>query len=186
MLQLSIPEFETFDEEKQEFLYSRKQSIALEHSLISISKWESKWHKPFLKKEEKTLPETRHYIKCMTVTSNVESVVYDFIFSSSDLLDKINEYIQDPMTATWFSDSGDGKPKNSKFGPIITSEIIYYWMVAFNIPFECEKWHINRLLTLIQVCEAKSQKPKKMDKKAVMERNRRLNEQRKAQYNTRG
>lgn len=184
MLQLLVPEKELYDEEIEEFVMSKPCKISLEHSLISISKWESKWHKPFLKEETKSTQEIRHYIECMTVTSNVDPIVYDIILNDADLLDKINDYIQDTMTATWFSNSD--KKKTSKFGPIVTSEIIYYWMVAFNIPFECEKWHINRLLTLIQVCEIKSQKPKKMDKKAVMERNRRLNEQRKERYNTRG
>ena len=145
MLTITIPATEEFDEVKGEFVYTKEQTLQLEHSLISISKWESKWCKPFLAKGDKTFEETIDYIKCMTLNKNVDDEVYRCL--TSDNVAAINEYIGAPMTATTFSGNEHGK----KNGEQITSELVYYWMVALNIPFECEKWHINRLLTLIRV-----------------------------------
>lgn len=182
MLQITIAPTEQFDENKSEFIYSKEQILQLEHSLVSVSKWESKWHKPFLGSNNKTNEETIDYIRCMTLTQNVDPEVYMHLDSKS--LQKITEYINDSMTATWFSDD-----KNSKKGPnreIITSELIYYWMIELNIPVEFQKWHLNRLITLVKVCNIKKSPPKKMSKKEIMNRNRSLNESRKKAANTRG
>ena len=183
MLRITIPATELWDENKEEFITIKEQTLQLEHSLVSLSKWESKWCKPFLSKDIKTEEETLDYIRCMTITQNVDPDVYNFI--PNNIREEIKEYIEAPMTATWFSDD-----KNSKGGKgnseQITSELVYYWMIAQNIPFECEKWHLNRLLTLIKVCNVKNQPPKKMSKKALMSRNAALNAARRKQLNTKG
>lgn len=179
MLQIIVPSSEFFNEETEEFITTNKQVLQLEHSLVSISKWESKWHKPFLGKEEKTNEQIRDYIRCMTLTQNVDPNVY--LALSKENMQDISEYIENPMTATWFS-KNNSKPNRE----IITSELIYYWMISQQIPFECQKWHINRLLTLIRVCSVKNSPPKKMSKKAVMSRNKALNEARRKQYGSTG
>lgn len=180
MLEIVIPETEQWDEVNQEFITSNRQILRLEHSLVSLSKWESKWKKPFLSNKEKTYEETIDYIKCMTLTQNVNDTVYNLL--DKDNIEKINKYIGDPMTATTFKED-----PNKKGGrEIITSELIYYWMISLNIPFECQKWHLNRLLTLIKVCGIKNQPPKKMSKKDVMNRNAALNAARRKQMNSRG
>ena len=180
MLQIVIPEREFFDSVKQEFIYLKEQRLVLEHSLISISKWESKWKKPFLSKEGKTIEESRDYVRCMTLNKDVDPSVYTTL--SQDVFQRINSYIEDSMTATWFNDKNQ-KPGN---GPVITSELIYYWMVAFKIPFECEKWHLNRLLTLIKVCELKNAPKKKMKRKDIYAHNAALNAARKRNLGTNG
>ena len=180
MLEIIIPATEQWDEKNQEFITSKEQILRLEHSLVSLSKWESKWKKPFLSNKEKTYEETIDYIKCMTLTQNVNDTVYNLL--DKDNIEKINKYIGDPMTATTFKED-----PNKKGGrEIITSELIYYWMISLNIPFECQKWHLNRLLTLIKVCGIKNQPPKKMSKKDVMSRNAALNAARRKQMNSRG
>ena len=180
MLRVTIPAIELWDEVKEEFINVKEQTLQLEHSLVSLSKWESKWHKPFISKDTKTEEETVDYIKCMTITQNVDPKVYDFI--PSNIRDEIKEYIDDKMTATWFAEDKGSKSNSEQ----ITSELIYYWMISQNIPFECEKWHLNRLLTLIKVCNIKSQPTKKMSEKALMSRNTALNAARRKQLNTRG
>ena len=180
MLQITIPSGELWDSKNQEFIVIKGQTICLEHSLVSLSKWEAKWHKPFLNREGQTKEEIIDYIRCMTITQNVDPVIYNNI--GNDILKKVDEYIKDPMTATTFSDNGKGKRSSE----IITSELIYYWMVTANIPFECQKWHLNRLLTLIKVCGLKNQQPKKMSKSEIYNRNRALNEARRKKYNTKG
>jgi len=179
MLRIVIPSDELYDEIKEEFIVSKEQVLQLEHSLISLSKWESKWHKPFLSKEIKSFEESIDYIRCMTLTQNVDSTVYNFI--SNDIMSQVTKYIESPMTATTFS-----KSNNVRNREIITAEIIYYWMLAFNIPFECQKWHLDRLLTLINVCNIKNQPPKKMSKRELMSRNTATNEARRKAHNTRG
>ena len=180
MLEIIIPATEQWDEKNQEFITSKEQILRLEHSLVSLSKWESKWCKPFLSRENKTMEETIDYIKCMTLTQNVDDHVYNLL--TIDNIKKVNEYISAPMTATTFNDS------NKKGGgtEIITSELIYYWMISLNIPFECQKWHLNKLVTLIKVCSIKNQPPKKMSKKDIMSRNAALNAARRKQMNTKG
>ena len=180
MLEIVIPETEQWDEVNQEFITSNRQILRLEHSLVSLSKWESKWKKPFLSNKEKTYEETIDYIKCMTLTQNVNDTVYNLL--DKDNIEKINKYIGDPMTATTFKEDSNKKGGRE----IITSELIYYWMISLNIPFECQKWHLNRLLTLIKVCGIKNQPPKKMSKKDVMSRNAALNAARRKQMNSRG
>ena len=181
MLEIFVPACEGYDEKKQEFvLISKEQTLQLEHSLVSLSKWESKWHKSFLTKDEKTYEETIDYIKCMTLNKNVPPEVYANLTRKN--IEQINQYIGDSMTATTFSDDKNAKPSRER----ITSELIYYWMVALNIPFECQKWHLNRLLTLIKVCSIKNQPPKKSSRKQIMSRNAALNAARRKQLNSRG
>lgn len=180
MLTIKIPKGrELFDEVNNEFITSKAQTLQLEHSLVSLSKWESKWCKPFLTKDIKTHEESIDYIRCMTITQNVDPIVYRFI--TNEEMDQVNRYIKAPMTATTFSNN-----KESINREIITSEIIYYWMIALNIPFECQKWHLNRLITLINVCNIKNTPPKKMNKRDIMRRNRALNEARRKKLGTRG
>ena len=181
MLQLTVPATEQWDEQKQEFIQTREQTLQLEHSLVSLSKWESKWNKPFLTKNAKTYEETLDYIKCMTITRNVDQNVYTCLTNRH--IEAVNEYIQAPMTATTFTES-----QNKKYSrEIVTSELIYYWMIALNIPVEeCQKWHLNRLLTLIKVCDIKNQPPKKMSKSAIMNRNAALNAARRKRLGSNG
>lgn len=180
MLKITVPGREMWDEAKQEFIYTKDQDLLLEHSLLSISKWESKWCKPYLSNKEKTIDETLDYIKCMTITPNVNPDVY--IRLSSKNVEEIINYINAPMTATTFTQTD----RNTVRGEQITADLIYYYMVTFRIPFECEKWHINRLITLIRVCSEKSQPAKKMSKGEIMRRNAELNAKRKKELNTRG
>lgn len=183
MLRITIPAKELWDEEKEEFISTKEHTLDLEHSLVSISKWESKWHKPFLSNDTKTNEEILDYIRCMTITQNVDSDVYNNI--PINIQEEIQEYINDKRTATWFNE-GQNSKKSDRNSEQITSELIYYWMIAQNIPIKCEKWHLNRLLTLIKVCDIKNQPPKKMGKKAMMSRNTALNAARRKQLNTRG
>ena len=183
MLEITIPavKLETFDERTNKFvnINIKETTLRLEHSLVSLSKWESKWCKPFLKKEQKTQEETIDYVKCMTLTQNVDPMVYKFI--SADNFKKISDYIESQHTATYIRDI-----KGKKSREPVTSELIYYWMISLNIPFECQKWHLNRLLTLIKVCSMKNQPPKKMSKSAILAQNDALNEQRLKQLKTKG
>ena len=182
MLQLTIPiSPEGWDEEKQEFVEPEVKTLQLEHSLVSLSKWESKWHKAFLTKEGKTPEETLDYIKCMTITQNVGPEVYDHL--TKDHVERVNAYIENPMTATVIADD---RKKGGGGREVVTSELIYYWMISLNIPSEYQKWHLNRLLTLIKVCNIKNAPPKKRSQREIMSRNHALNEARKKQLNTRG
>lgn len=180
MLQITIPAVEQWDERKQEFVITKEQTLQLEHSLVSLSKWESKWCKPFLTKQEKTFEETLDYIKCMTITQNVNPEVYNYLTNKN--IEEIYNYINAPMTATYFSDDKIAKTSREQN----TAELIYYRMIALNIPFECQKWHLNRLLTLIKVCNIKNQPPKKRSRKEIMSRNAALNAARRKQLNTKG
>lgn len=200
MLQLELPDIpdapdsEWLDESTSEFITlkgqkgCKGQTIQLEHSLISISKWESKWHKPFLSKEEKTYDETVDYIRCMTLTQNVNPRLYENM--SAENIKKVMEYIDDPYTATTFnSRTPNGRKRTAQqtySRQRVTSELIYYWMVALEIPSAYEKWHLNRLLTLIQVCNIKGQPEKKMSKKDIYKSNAALNAARRAKAGSRG
>jgi hypothetical protein len=179
MLEIIIPGQELYDEEKNEFIKRHEQSLQLEHSLVSISKWESKWCKPFLDGKDKSSDEIIDYIRCMTITRNVDDELYDRLVEHN-LID-VNKYIEATMTATTFVNE-----TNSRSREIITSELIYYWMVSYNIPFECQKWHLNRLLTLVRVCNVKNSPPKKMSKQELINRNREVNNARKKEFNTTG
>lgn len=180
MLQITIPSVELWDESKQEFINTKEHTLQLEHSLISLSKWESKWNKAFLGKSEKTLEETVDYVKCMTLTQNVDPKVYGYL--TSENIDEINRYIAAPMTATYFMEEESKKPSRE----VVTAELIYYWMISLNIPFECQKWHLNRLLTLIKVCNIKNSPPKQLSKGDLMRRNAKLNATRRAKHHTKG
>ena len=181
MLTINIPiSPEGWDEDKQEFVEPKTQTLQLEHSLVSLSKWESKWQKPFYSKKEMTEEETVDYIKCMTLTKNVDPDVYNHL--TNENIKDIMDYIGNPMTATTFSK--EDKISNNR--ETITSELIYYWMIASNIPFECQKWHLNRLITLIRVCGVKSTPPKKRSKRDIMSRNAAINASRRKQLNSKG
>ena len=180
MLRITVPATEQWDERTEKFVNTKEQTLQLEHSLVSLSKWESKWNKAFLSNREKTYEETVDYIKCMTLTQNVNPEVYNCL--TADNFQKVNDYIQAPMTATVFSEDRTGKSSRE----VVTSELIYYWMIALNIPFECQKWHLNRLLTLIRVCNIKNSPPKKRSRAEIMRQNAALNAARKKQHNTTG
>lgn len=177
------PESEAWDDKKQEFIQLgeiKPIDLELEHSLISVSKWEAKWHVPFTSKDH-TEEQTIDYIKCMTINRNVPDEVYDLL--TPDDFREIGEYIHNPMTATKISDG----PGGNRSHEIVTNEVIYSWMVILQIPFDpCQRWHLNRLLTLINVTNAKNTPPKKMSKDEIMRRNKALNEARKKKYNTKG
>lgn len=171
---------EGWDDVKQEFIAPRTVVLQMEHSLISLSKWESKWCRAFFSNKEKTTEETIDYFKCMTLNKNVDPEVYSKLSQAN--VAEISKYVDAPMTATYFTEDKKQKPNRET----VTSELIYYWMISLNIPFECEKWHINRLLTLIRVCNIKNQPAKKMSKRDIMSRNAALNAARRQQYNSRG
>lgn len=178
MLDLIIPASERYNEETNEFIQTKEQRLCLEHSLISLSKWEAKYEKPFLSSEKSPL-EILDYIRFMTLTQNVSPEV--FLGLTKENVDAIQKYIEAPMTATTVTHTN--KKRNTE---IVTAELIYYWMIALNIPFECQKWHLNRLLKLIEVCSVKSEPPKKMSKSEILARNRELNAARRAKYHSKG
>lgn len=174
MLKITIPSFELYVNSKSEFIQVKGIELTLEHSLVSISKWESKWKKPYIdptSTKGRTKEEFYDYVRCMTLTQNVDPMVY--LGLTRENVKEITAYIQDSMTATWFSnDRPEGAPPSRR---IITSEVIYGWMVGLQIPFECQKWHLNRLLTLIRVCGENNKPTKKMSKADSMATHRRLN-----------
>lgn len=179
MLKVTVPAIELYDEVNNQFIELSSQELTLEHSLVSISKWESKWHKAFLDERRlKTREEMLDYVRCMTLTQNVNPEIYNYLPNS--VLDKIGEYIEDPMTATTFPDDKTHPTKKK-----VTNEEIYSWMVQLQIPFECQKWHINRLLTLIKACNALNTQ-QKMPTSEIYKQNKALNAARKAARRTRG
>ncbi len=181
MLTITVPAVEGWDSKAEQFVDLKKEKkLQLEHSLVSLSKWESKWHKPFYSDEQMSDEETLDYIKCMTITQNVDDEVYGRL--SQENINEIVKYIHDPMTATTFSNL----PKGSNRGEKITAEILYYDMIALNIPFECQKWHINRLMTLIKVCDLKNKPPEKMSQREILSKQAALNAVRRKKHNTKG
>lgn len=186
MLEITIPDDEIYNEKKDQFIQIKGRTLQLEHSLLSLKRWEAKWHKPFLS-SDKNKEEMLDYIRCMTLTSNVDPNLYRRIPVSE--MEKIKDYISDPMTATTIQDAS-GKYGARKRPEIITAEVIYYWMIALQVPPEYQKWHLNQLLTLIQVCNIKNNNAagvnKKMSKREILARNRELNEMRRRQLNTSG
>lgn len=183
MLKLAIPKIDLWDEKKEEFYSIKPQVLQFEHSLVSISKWESKWHKPFLsklKKDEKTKEQVESYYECMCMTSNVDPLTFKYMPQSCRK--EIENYISDSMTATWFSEKENQKHSSR----IVTSELIYCWMISLGIPVEFQKWHLNRLMTLIRVCNSENSQGKKMSQNEIYKRNRALNEARRKAGHTRG
>lgn len=181
MLLITVPSVELFDEKKNEFVpVIKEQDLQLEHSLISLSRWESKWCKPFLSKTQKTKEETIDYIKCMTLTQNVNPKVYDNL--TVENYKEINNYIEAKMTAINFREDKSGRG----LGEQITAELIYYWMFELKIPIECQKWHLARLFNQIRFCNLKNQPVKKRKQRDIMSRNAALNNARKQQWNTSG
>lgn len=179
MLVLEISGTEFYDEEKEEFVQMKPVELRLEHSLVSISKWESKWKVPFLSTKRMSLEQTRDYIKCMTINQNVDPLVYSTI--NAEQMAKINEYISDERTATTFSNNG-GPPNRQ----VVTSELIYFWMAQYNIPMECQKWHFSRLMTLIRIASIKNAPEKKMTRDAILSQNKSLNAARRKAMRSKG
>ena len=157
MLKINVPPSEVFNRRTREFINSDGGVLVLEHSLLSVSKWEAKTHKPFIS-TDKTVEETIEYIKCMTINNNVDQNIYNGI--NNEIIEKVNNYIKDPMTATTIAK----RPTPSRSNQFVTSELIYYWMIAQGIPMECEKWHLNRLITLIKVCNEENLRNSKTNK----------------------
>ena len=179
MLELVIPSAEWWDDKNEEFVSTKETKLVLEHSLVSLSKWESKWKKPFISKESRTIEETLDYVRCMTISQNADPKVYGLI--TAEQLKKIEEYINDPMTATWFKND-KSKPSNEQ----ITSELIYFWMITSGVPIECQKWHLNRLLTLLKICAIKNQPSKKMPRSEIYRNNAALNAARRKRLGSKG
>lgn len=180
MLRILVGATQSFDDEQQKFVVEGGDELQLEHSLAALSKWEAIHEKPFLGPDKKTPEELLSYIKCMTLGEIPRGDIFEKL--SKENFEEINAYLDKKMTATWFSEA-PGAPKTSE---LVTSELVYYWMTAFQIPFECENWNLNRLFTLIRVCNLKQGKPKKMSRTQVAQRNRELNARRKAEMGTKG
>lgn len=180
MFHVEIPDREFFDEGQMRFVKIEGGSFDIEHSLAAIAEWESKWKVPFLSGKKRTLEESLDYIRCMTLTPGVSTALYKNLDNKT--LEAINKYIDDKHTATTIKQNSPKKRSNE----LITSEVIYYWMTTFNIPWECERWNLNRLLTLIEVCSVKGAPQKKMKNRDILAQNRALNNARRAQYGTRG
>lgn len=179
MLVIDVPINEGFDEKKKEFVVTESFRIEMEHSLASLSKWESFFEKPFLGKDEKTLEETMWYVKAMTLTPDVPPEVYYKL--TTENFEVINAYIRADMTATTFNETNQKQSRE-----IITAELVYYWMVSLNIWIECENWHLNRLLALIKVCNLKNAPAKKMSRSEMLAQRRALNNQRRSSTGSRG
>lgn len=179
-LTIHVPDRELYDPIKNRFIQVKGQTLVLEHSLLSIAKWESKWHKAYLSLNSKTPEEALDYVRCMTLTTGVDPNIY-MVLTEENAKD-IKEYIKDPMTATTINRRDKRRSRE-----VITNELIYYWMTALNIPFEpCQKWHINRLLTLIEVASIKQEPPKKMRPKDVASQYASLNAARRAMLHSKG
>ena len=180
MLQITVKGAELFDERTNRFISVKGATLQLEHSLVSLSKWESKWKKPFLNNTEMTPEMSLDYVRCMTLTQNVDPTIYQFLTPAD--MEKIRTYIDDPMTATTFRK--EHRPGKNQ---VITAELIYYWMVTLGIPWDpCQKWHLNRLMTLIRVCDEKNAPRKKMSRSENLNRMRNINAARRAKYHTNG
>lgn len=184
MLEIRIDPFKMWDDSKDEFISVSGGYLQLEHSLISLSKWESKWHKSFLKEEEKTIEEILDYIRCMTLNKGVDPDLYKYLPAWA--ITMVTDYIKDPMTATTITSFGNSRASGGK-KELVTSEVIYAWMVMLGIPMECEKWHLNRLMMLIRVVEIKSNpKKNKVDKKTAAAERARINRERRKKWHTKG
>lgn len=180
MLTLLVVGDEYYNEVTQEFETLDDVVLELEHSLVSVSKWESIHCKPFLSDKPKTSEEIMSYISCMILSPIFPGGILSRLSSAN--VEAVNDYVESKQTATTFGDM----PSRKGRGEVITSELIYYWMVAFTVPFECETWHLNRLFALIRICNIKNQPAKKVSKGEIARRNRELNERRKAEFGTTG
>lgn len=180
MLQITIPATEFYDEKRGIFVNTKEHTLSLEHSLVSISKWEAKWHKPFLSDERKTNEEMLDYIRCMTITQNVDPIIFNVLPYS--VITQINAYIEDPQSATVFYDKKEPSRRKER----ITSEKIFFWMVRANIPFECKTWHLNRLLNLIHYCNSDNQPHKKRSQREIAKDYAAINAARRKELNTKG
>lgn len=182
MLEIIIPAGEIWDESKQEFRQTKEVKLKLEHSLISISKWEARWKKAYLKEREKTEEEILDYICCMSI--GVEITLDMLLMLTAEDIAKIKAYINDPMTATVIKHPPEegGKPT----GDTVTSELIYYWMGSYQIPVQFEKWHLNRLLALIDLYNVKNNPPKKRSMRQITQGYAELNAKRRKALGTKG
>jgi hypothetical protein len=181
MLELTFKTEEGFDASNKTFVPGREVTLKLQHSLVSLAKWESKWCKPFLGKDKnRKLEETMDYIRCMTITQNVDPSVYHNL--PDDILKKVNNYIEAPMTGATIQSNRRTSPNRE----IITADIVYYWMVSLNIPMECQKWHLNRLLMLIRICNIKASKDNTMSKRDTMKSNQAQNAARRRESGSKG
>lgn len=180
MLRITIFGDEFFDETAEQFIYPDAVELEFEHSLVSLSKWESKFEKPFLSETSKTAEEILAYIEAMIITPNCPPGVLGKLSQAN--LDEIHAYIESKQTGTTFRDTGKDRGKAEP----ISAELIYYWMVGFNVPFECQHWHLNRLFSLLRVCSIKQSKPTKMSKSEMAASRRALNQRRLNELNTNG
>lgn len=181
MLEITIPAGdELWDEKNERFIYPKEQHLRLEHSLVSISKWESKWNKVFLSKEPKTYEQTIDYIKDMTLNQNVDPITYTRL--TNEHIDMVNQYMEAPMTASSVTEEKNTPQSREQ----ITSELIYYWMLSYNIPVECQKWHLNRLLMLIRICNAKNKPPKKRSKRDLYRHHAEVNAANRKRFKSKG
>lgn len=181
MLQITVPDREWFDNNTQQFYSLKGGVLKLEHSLLSISKWESKWHKPFLNrdaKDTKTNEELYDYVRCMSIVPNVSMEL--ILGLTEENLKDIFAYIDNPMTASYVHER-----KSQTHGEVLTSELLYYYMISLGIPFECEKWHLNRLIMLIKICSVKNN-PRKMSRSEILAQNHALNQARRKRLGSKG
>lgn len=182
MLQITVPKTEIFNENTNQFLWIPETTIQMEHSLVSLSKWEEKHHKAYLDpKLQHSATEILDYFKCMTITKNVKDSV--FLALSQRNIEEISSYINDPMTATTFNEMATTKKHSSKF---ITSEYLYFCMFSLGVPIECEKWHINRLMTLLKIFEEENKPQKKRSEAETLNYYAKLNAERKRKWHTKG
>lgn len=187
MLKITIPGVEQYDPVQNLFYTTKETTLVLEHSLVSVSKWESKWKIPFLNNKGMTRLQLQDYVKCMTISQNVDPLVYNAL--TKENYEEIMKYLEDPMSATTINEKNlpKGAPGGGgRRGQTVTSELIYYWMTALNIPFECQKWHLNRLMMLIRVASIEQQPPKQMSKRDIMSQNKALNAARRAKMHSKG
>lgn len=186
MLQVTIPESEFFDERTSSFIQFNETTLTMEHSLISLSKWEMKWQKSFLsllEKQQLTHEQTIDYIRCMIITPALDRIPFVDVMITPDVISKVQAYINNPMTATVIGKNPYQKPGRKK---VITSELIYAWMISYGVPLDMQKWHLNRLLTLLRVLQVENGGSKKMANKDIYAQNRALNEARRTQFHSKG
>ena len=183
MLNITVPRWEDWDPKSEKFIQGAQTDLTLEHSLVSISKWEAKWHKPFLSTKEKTQEEMLDYIRCMTL-QNRKNKIPESVFRhlTEKNMKEILDYIGTQMTATTINHRDNGSGKNK----IMTSEQIYYYMVAAGIPFECQYWHLSRLMVLIEIYGIENQPKKKMSRRETAAQYKALNDARRAKHHSRG